>query len=157
MEAIESFSEDKSCPNSRFDLYVNNESYSNCVRQKWNSVANKDNNRIDNSFMFNDWPFPIFLIKNEHNITELQDVSLYSKLTTALFALIKDYNNNLLIICHWAQCFDNHSKDWPLCAVELTAETYAAKDAKTCIRRTHMRNSPINLIQPSRRIFTALF
>lgn len=78
VEALDSFSADKSCPNSHFGLYATNETYSHCVRQKWNLVADRDNDRIDDSLMFNDWPFPIFLIRNETNATELQDVSFRS-------------------------------------------------------------------------------
>jgi len=65
------YSPDSSCPNEEFDLYVNDTTYGHCAKQKWNVVDQNYNNGL----MFNDWPFPIYFIKNKTSIDDIQEVS----------------------------------------------------------------------------------
>jgi hypothetical protein len=66
------YSADSSCPNENFDLYVNDSRYSHCSQQLWNIPNGKNNTGL----MFNDWPFPIFFIKNQTSIEEIKKVLL---------------------------------------------------------------------------------
>lgn len=68
---LEFLSADKSCPNENFDLYVNDTTYGHCRQQEWNS----EDNSHSEGLLFYDWPFPIFLIKNQTNANEIRDVS----------------------------------------------------------------------------------
>ena len=69
-------SPEKSCPNVLFDLMVNDSTYGYCRQQQWNSPYSSG--PYSEGLMFEDWPFPIFFIKNQTNIDEIKDVSSVS-------------------------------------------------------------------------------
>ena len=69
--------------------------------------------------MWEQWGFPIFLLENS---TFAEDIH---------------------------QCFESHNTrkphHWPLCALELSSNMYAAKDSETCLRRSALFNlSPVS-------------
>ena len=73
--------------------------------------------------MWEQWAFPIFLLENS---TFAQDIH---------------------------ECYDNHNikrpLHWPLCALELSSNMYAAKDSETCLRRSSLFNlSPVSRCDP---------
>ncbi|XP_054168906.1 nicastrin-like, partial [Oppia nitens] len=109
---------DRSCPNEYHDLYVNDGNYSHCSTIRWNRMDNDNHNHNNNhNLMFNDWPFPVFLIKNQTNITAI-------------------YN-----------CSEKYGTGWPVCAIELKSAMFGAKDGPTCIRKTYIGNNPIKIFK----------
>ena len=101
------YSSDRRCPNSGSSFYHNTSSY--CREEdeltSWNLQGSNS--------MWEDWGFPIFLVKDSKATEELH------------------------------QCWEDHNQaplSWPLCSVELKASMYAAKDSETCVRRSNLFN-----------------
>ncbi|CAG2116809.1 unnamed protein product, partial [Medioppia subpectinata] len=114
---IEGLSPDKTCPNDGFGLYTGDKTHDHCGQQEWN-LAEGLTERHNDGLMFNDWPFPIFLIKNETNIAQIRD------------------------------CFKRFGgPNYPLCGVQLEAPMNAAKDSVSCVRRTALQRSSYSLSQ----------
>lgn len=67
---VSQFSPDKSCPNQYLDLYANNTEFRHCQKQQWNP----SNDGLTEGLMFMDWPFPIFLVNNDSQISEILQV-----------------------------------------------------------------------------------
>ena len=68
------FSPESQCPNENFGLYTDDPKYSHCKAQKWISDDNPGLN-----LMYEDWPFPMFLIRNQSDIADIKKVCLYEK------------------------------------------------------------------------------
>ena len=73
--------------------------------------------------MWEQWPFPIILLENS---TFAENVH---------------------------ECYETHNikkpLHWPLCALELSSNMYAAKDSETCLRRSSLFNlSPVSRCDP---------
>jgi hypothetical protein len=72
---VTGLSPDKTCPNDGFGLYADDTTYGHCGQQEWNS-AGESTLKHNDGLMFNDWPFPIFMVRNATNIEEIKDVSI---------------------------------------------------------------------------------
>lgn len=128
------FSPDQSCPNQGFDSYVNNTKYGQC-KQSW--VPNND----ARGMMFDNWPFPIFLLTRNDSIE------------------------------HLIKCFTTFNKQepegverpWPLCAAQLDMKMHAAVNTPVCMRRSDteslMEGGQTRFCDPlaSKNLFTNLF
>ncbi|CAG2177226.1 unnamed protein product, partial [Oppiella nova] len=102
---VTGLSPDKTCPNDGFGLYADDTTYGHCGQQEWNS-AGESTLKHNDGLMFNDWPFPIFMVRNATNIEEIKD------------------------------CFKRYGgPEYPLCGIQLEAPMNAAKDSVACIRR----------------------
>lgn len=108
------FSPDKSCPNDNFGLYTSDDNetlkYSHCSEQKWN----RENPGLN--MMFQNFPFPIFLIKDDDSIEKLRNCS--EKFNEPLDGSGKRVE-----------------KSWPLCSAELFAQMHAAVSTPKCMSR----------------------
>jgi nicastrin len=106
------FSEDSSCPDSSLELYVGSE-FGNCQKKAWNKVASSQ------SLISLDLPFPVILIKDASNITEIMNC-------------YKKFNE------------DKDSEFGYKCSAELQSRMSGAKDSVTCISRSIREASAIS-------------
>ncbi|GAB6019219.1 hypothetical protein CHUAL_000829 [Chamberlinius hualienensis] len=85
-------------------------------------------NKYGDAMFYEDWSFPVFLVENDEDRKQLIE-NCYQKFNAP-----------------------DHGKprDWPLCAAELFSSMYAAKDSKTCMRRSRMTTNlnPIKVCDP---------
>uniref|UniRef100_T1JAP2 Nicastrin n=1 Tax=Strigamia maritima TaxID=126957 RepID=T1JAP2_STRMM len=100
---MHNYSPDQKCPNMNYGLYRDESSCS----VPWNKVGS--------GILYEDWGFPIFIIKEQHDI-------------------------DLILECYQKFNSPNSGKEdkWPFCAAELKANMLGAKDTKTCIRRSNL-------------------
>ena len=63
------FSPESQCPNENFGLYTDDPKYGHCKAQKWITDDNPGAN-----MMYYDWPFPVFLIRNQTDIEDIKKV-----------------------------------------------------------------------------------
>ncbi|XP_060067628.1 nicastrin-like [Ylistrum balloti] len=106
----DAFSPDTTCPNDQYGLYHGNSNYSNCRQGEWNFNGN--------SMMFQDYAFPIFVMKDKSEVNYL------------IHDCFEKFNKPLT---------KGHPRDYPLCAVELKDSMSGSKDSVTCIRRNNMQ------------------
>lgn len=102
VSTISKFSTDLSCPNSQFSAY-NSSNPNRC--QNWNAPGS--------SLLFENFGFPIFLVKSDKEADTLRKC-------------YKDFNEPK----------NGEARDWPLCAAQLKSFMMAAKDTPTCKRRS---------------------
>ncbi|KAI1305856.1 Nicastrin [Halotydeus destructor] len=105
-----SFSPDNKCPNENFGLYVNDTSYGHCNKLEWNNPTNPAS-----SMMFQNWQFPIFLMKNSSTISKIKDC--YVKFNKPEKGL---------------------ARPWPLCAADLYVQQHAAVSTPKCMKRNEL-------------------
>ncbi|XP_069115841.1 nicastrin-like [Argopecten irradians] len=107
----DSFSPDTTCPNDPYGLYNGNKDYGSCKQGDWNTYGN--------SMMFQDYAFPIFVMKNETEVNYL------------IHDCFEKFNKPI----------NGQPRAYPLCAVELKDSMSGSKDSVTCIRRNNMQVS----------------
>lgn len=88
---LQGHSADRSCPNEYFSLYTNSTQYGHCKVQKWN-VGSKFDIEDEVDMFFHDFPFPMFMLRNQTEIDLLKNVciinfSLHSLLIRISFTL----------------------------------------------------------------------
>ncbi|XP_021351331.1 nicastrin-like isoform X2 [Mizuhopecten yessoensis] len=108
----DTFSPDNACPSDQYGLYHGNSDYGSCTKGQWNPHGN--------SMMFQDYAFPIFILKNETEVDYL------------IHDCFEKFNKPLA---------KGHPRDYPLCAVELKDSMSGSKDTVTCVRRNSMQVS----------------
>lgn len=104
----DSFSPDTSCPNEGFSMYAENSTYGHCRNISWNPHGN--------GMAYNDYPFPIAILRN---ITHIDFI---------INECYRKFNDP----------FNGLDKSYPLCAAQVKSSMDAAKDTPTCVRRSNM-------------------
>ena len=112
LEKPQKYSSDSTCPNKPSSLYSE--------ARNWNPEGS--------NVLFEDWPFPIFLVKDTEKVENL------------VFDCYEKFNKPK----------NDVARNWPLCAVELKSHMSAAVDTKTCQRRNNLINpfSPVLVCDP---------
>jgi nicastrin len=105
------YSDDTACPNALSSLYNGTSDQCDAAgRSAWNPAGS--------GTMFESFPFPIFMIKNETTTDDILDC----------FAKFNEPTS------------EGDARPWPLCAVELKSHMYSSSDTETCLRRGNIGN-----------------
>lgn len=100
------FSPDDTCPNRYSGLYANHTDYSDCKKNTWQKES------PISGLLYDDLPFPIFLINDDKSIDEIQTCFK---------------NNNVLKSSKTAQA------SYPLCGLQLDSFMNAAQNSDLCL------------------------
>ncbi|KAM8920671.1 nicastrin [Pelodytes ibericus] len=106
------FSPDLPCPNDGFGVYTSDHGsqYAHCNKTTWNPLGN--------GFSYDDFEFPIFLLRNENETEVIKEC--YRKHNIPQNASIPKY---------------------PLCAMQLFSHMHAVTSTVTCMRRNSLQTS----------------
>lgn len=109
---IDHFSHDKVCPNDRYNL---------------NKTCTKNWNPFGTGLNYYDFPFPIFYVKNDVDVTKMREC-------------FEKFNNF---------SYDEHSER-SLCAVEIKSFMFATTNTPTCLRRSNsiLNVNPVKFCDP---------
>lgn len=122
----EAFSSDRSCPNMHSSLYVNDSTFGHCRGQEQWNLPTDDHN---DGMAFQDFPFPMFLLRNKTEINFVNKV---------FWVFLVDYLMYVLtyFFVAYQKIQENSSGNWPKLAAELVSPMFAVKDSITCLRRS---------------------
>lgn len=81
---LKGHSADRSCPNEYFSLYANSTQYGHCKMQRWN-VGSKVDIEDEVDMLFHDYPFPMFMLRNQ------TDIDLLKNVCVEVFYLLKQF------------------------------------------------------------------